>query len=116
MEASAILKMVEYAFYNRFFIIDVIVSNNDSTMQAVTNHPYKDAQGQVLKSSEGKLDEEIPYPSLLANTSHRLKDVANNIFSIAKESRDHKCECTRADALRLKKKCGYMIKIIGKNN
>ena len=32
MEASAILKMVEYAFYNRFFIIDVIVSDDDSTM------------------------------------------------------------------------------------
>ena len=30
MEASAILKMLEDAFYNRFFIIDVIVSNNDS--------------------------------------------------------------------------------------
>ena len=32
MEAAAILKMVEGAYYNRFFIIDVIVSNNDSTM------------------------------------------------------------------------------------
>ena len=32
MEASAILKMVEHAFYNRFFIIDVIVSNYDIMM------------------------------------------------------------------------------------
>ena len=32
MEASAILKMVEDAFYKRFFIIGVVVSNNDSTM------------------------------------------------------------------------------------
>ena len=32
MEASAILKMVEDAFYNNFFIIDIIVSNDDSTM------------------------------------------------------------------------------------
>ena len=43
MEASAILKMVEDSFYNRFFIIDVIVSNDDSTMQAVLNHPSKGA-------------------------------------------------------------------------
>ena len=32
MDSSAILKMVEDAFYNQFFIIDVIVSNDDSTM------------------------------------------------------------------------------------
>ena len=55
MEASEILKMVEDTFYNRFFIIDVIVSNNDSTMRAVIKHPYKGARGQVLKSSKGKL-------------------------------------------------------------
>ena len=41
MEASTILNMVEDAFYNRFFIIDVIVSNDDSTMRAVLKHPYK---------------------------------------------------------------------------
>ena len=32
MEAAAILKMVEDACYNCFFIIDVIVSDDDSTM------------------------------------------------------------------------------------
>ena len=39
MEASTILKMVEDAFYNCFFIIDVIVGDNDRTMQAVLKHP-----------------------------------------------------------------------------
>ena len=32
MEASDIFKMVEDAFYNRFFIVDGIVSDDDSTM------------------------------------------------------------------------------------
>ena len=32
IEASAILKMVEDAFYNRFFIIDVIVIDDDRTV------------------------------------------------------------------------------------
>ena len=32
MEAYVILNMVEDAFYNRFFIIDIIVSNDDNTM------------------------------------------------------------------------------------
>ena len=54
MEASAVLKMVEDAFYNRFFIIDVIVSNDDSTMRAVLKHPSKGARGQVLKPFERK--------------------------------------------------------------
>ena len=31
MEASAILKMVADAFLNRFFVIDIIVSDDDST-------------------------------------------------------------------------------------
>ena len=39
MEASAILKMVEDAYYNRFFIIDVIVSDDNSTMRSVLKHP-----------------------------------------------------------------------------
>ena len=43
MEAFAILKMVEDALYNRFLIIDVIVSDDDSTMRAVLKHPYKGA-------------------------------------------------------------------------
>ena len=43
MEAYEILKMVEDASYNRFFIIDFMVSNNDSTMRAVLKHPYKGA-------------------------------------------------------------------------
>ena len=60
MEASAILKMVEYELYNRFFIVDVIVSEDDSTMRDVLKHPLIDVRVQVLKTSKGKLDEEIP--------------------------------------------------------
>ena len=60
MEASAILKMVEDAFYNQFFIVYVIVSDDDSIMRDVLKHPSNGAQGQVLKSSKGKLDEKIP--------------------------------------------------------
>ena len=110
MEASEILKMVEDAFYNRFFTIDIIVSNDDSRMRAVIKHPSKGAQGQVLKSSKGNLHENIPEPSFLAHPSHRVKVVAKHIFSIVNESRDLRCGCTKADALRLKKDWGYMIK------
>ena len=88
IEASTILNMVEDALYNRFFIIDVIVSDDDSTMRAVLKHPSKGARGQVLKSSKGKLDAEIPKPSFLTDPSHRVKVGAKHIFSIVSESRD----------------------------
>ena len=88
MEASAILKMVEDAFLNRFFVIDIIVSDDDSTMRAVLKHASKGSRGQVLKSSKGKLHTDIPEPSFLADTSHRVKIVAKHIFSIVNESRD----------------------------
>ena len=67
-------------------------------------------QGQVLKSSRGKLDEEIPDPSFLADPSHCVKVVANHIFSIVNESRAQLSGCTKVDAIRLKKYWGYMIK------
>ena len=110
MEASAILKMVDDVFYNRFFIIDATVSNNDNTMRAVLEHPSKSVRGQFLKSSERKLDEEIPEPSFLADRSHLEKFVAKHIFPIVNESRDQKCGCTKLDALQHNKDWGYMIK------
>ena len=110
MEAYAILKMVEDAFYNWFFIIDVIVSGNDSKIQYMLNHSSKGAQGQVLKSSKGKLDEEIPEPSFLADHSHFVKVVAKLIFSIVRKSRAQECGCTKADALQIKKYWGLMKK------
>ena len=110
MEDSAILKMVEDVFLNRFFVIDIIVCDDDSTMRAVLKHPSKGARGQVLKSSKGKLHEDIPEQSFLADPSHRVKVVAKHIFSIVNKSRDLQCGCTKADALRLKKYWGYMIK------
>ena len=63
MEASAILKMVENTFYNYFFVVDIIVSDNDSTIRAVLKNPLIGVQVQVLKTSKGKLDEEILEPS-----------------------------------------------------
>ena len=82
MESSEVLKMVTYSFRNRCFIIVVIVSDNYSTMQAVLRHPSIVARGQVLKSSKGKLYEEIPVPFFLADPSHSVKVVAKHIFSI----------------------------------
>ena len=110
MEASTILKMVEDAFYNIFFIVDVIVSDDDSTMLAVLKHPSIGVWGQFLKTSKEKLDEEIPEPSFLADPSHCIKVVANHIFYIVKDGKAQRCGCTRADAIRIKKDWGYMIK------
>ena len=87
MEASDILKMVEDALYDCFFIIDAIVRNNYSTVRAVLKHPSIGVRKQVLKSSKGKLDGEIPDPSSLVDPSHRVKVVAKHIFFIVKNNR-----------------------------
>ena len=79
-------------------------------MQAVLKHSSKGARGQFLKSSKGKLDEEIPEPYFLADTYHHVKVVAKHILSIVNESRAHRYGCTKADAIRIKKYWGYMIK------
>ena len=110
MEASAILKMVGDAFYNWFFIVDVIGSDDESTMRAVLKLPLIGVWGQVLKTSKGKLDEETPEPYFLAYPSHCVKVVAKQIFYIVNESRAHQCGCIKADALQIKKYWWYMIK------
>ena len=102
--------MVEDAYYNHFFIIDVIVSDDDSTMRSVLKHPSIGVRGQVLKTSKGKLDVQIPEHSFLADPSDRIRVVAKQIFYIVNDSKAQRCGCTRADALRLKKDWGYMIK------
>ena len=110
MEASAILKMVEDALYNQYFIVDVIVSDDDSTMQAVLKYPSIGVRGKFLETPKVKLDEEIPEPSFLADTSPRVKVVAKHIFSIVNESRSQRCGCTKSDTTRINKDWGYMIK------
>ena len=80
MADSAILKMVEDAFYNHFFMIDVIVSNYDRMMRTVLKHPSKGTRGRVLNSSKGKLRTEISDPSFLADPSHSVKVVAKKTF------------------------------------
>ena len=82
MEATSITKMVKDAFYNIFFIIDVIVRNYNRIMLAVIKNSSKGDQGQVLNSSKGKLDEEILDPYFLAYPSHRMKVVSKYIFCI----------------------------------
>ena len=116
MEASDILKMVEDSFYNRLFLIYVIVKDDDSTMRDVLNNPSIGVRSQVLKSSKRKIDEEITEPSFLVDTSHHVKVVSKHIFSIINESRAQRCGCTKSDAFRNKKYLGYKIKNNGKQN
>ena len=71
----------------RFSIIDIIGSDDDSTMRAVLKHPSKGARGQFIKSSKGKLHTEVPEPYFLADPSHCVKVLAKHIFSIVNESR-----------------------------
>ena len=108
------MKMVEDAYYNQFFIVDVIVSDNDSTMQSMLKNPLIGFRVQVLNSCKVKIDEKIPESSFLADLSHRVRFVAKHIFSIVNKRSAQRFGCTKSGALQLKKYWGYTIKIIGK--
>ena len=103
MEASALLKMLDDAFYNYLFVIDCIVINDDSKIRAVLKNPSIGVWGQFLKSSKWKLDEETPDPSFVADPYHSVKVVFKHIFSIVNKSRVQGYGCTKADALLIKK-------------
>ena len=110
MESDAILKMVEYAFRHHCFIIYAIISDCDSEMQAVLKHSPRGSHGQVIKSSKGKIYEEIPVSSFLPDPFHHVKFAAKHIFSVVNDSKDQRCRCTKVDDLRINKNWGYMIK------
>ena len=78
-------------------------------MSYVLNNTPSCDRGQVVKSSKGKLGEEIPVTYFLADPSHHVKVVSKHIFSIVDYGKARRCGCTQEDALRLKKDWLYMI-------
>ena len=85
MEAGAVHKMVDSGLHHLCFIINIIVSDDVSTIKAVRNHPSRGAQDKVIKSSKGNLNEEIPVSSSLEDPSHHVNFIfANHFFAIVK--------------------------------
>ena len=70
MKADVVLKILEDTLLHLYFIIYVIVSEYEIKIQDVIKHLLMGARGQLLKSSKGKLDDEIPPSYLLADLSH----------------------------------------------
>ena len=84
----------EYEFLHRCFIIDVIVSSDNITMNNVLKDPSIGLRGQVMKLSKVKLDEEITVPSFLTDPSHHVKVVSKRIFSIFDNGKAQLCGFT----------------------
>ena len=103
--------MLEYAFHNYYFIIDVIIRDGDIKIQAVIEHPERGARGQVLNSYKGKLDEEITMPYRIEDPYNQVKVVTKYLFSIFHYENVQQFGCTNADPFWIKKDCGCIINI-----
>ena len=110
MEASAILKLVTDAHKKRRFIVHVIISDDDSTMQAHLTHPRLKKNNKPYADSKGKLSTRIPAPMFLADPTHRVKCVAKAIYALVSLKGGAGCGCTKGTALRMKINWGYMLK------
>ena len=104
------MKMAEDTVHHRCFIIDFIVIEYYSAIQAVLKHPLIGAWGHVMKSSNGNIHEEIPVPYFLTDTSYRMKVFSKQIFSIVNGGKAHRCGCTKENYLQLKNDWGCTIK------
>ena len=62
-----------------------------------------------MKSSKGKIDEEIPGPSFLIDPPHRVIVTSKHTFFIAKYSKPQQYGCTKIDSPIFKNDWGYMI-------
>ena len=126
-------QLVTRAYKKRGFIVDCIVSDNDSSMKSLLLHCYNECKAKqdagdpkfaswtrlrkknkagVLKPLKGvgKLNLDVPEPRWLADLSHRTKVVLKKIFKLASQSKKANCGCTWCDAILLKKYWGYTIK------
>ena len=95
MEVDANLNMVENSLQHRYFIIDVIVSDNYSTTESAIKNPSRSAWVKVLKSSKGNLDGENPVTYFFAYSTHQLKVHAKHVFFIINDRRAHQCGCNK---------------------
>ena len=101
MEADGALSLVKNLDKetNSKVYVESFVADDDSSIRAILRHPSKRGRGRLPKH--------IREPKWLADPSHRTKVVANAIFALVKKTGSI---CTNADALRVKKYFGYMLK------
>ena len=59
MEADKILRLVEYELCHRCFIIDIIVSDNESTTKSMIKHTSRVTCVQVIKIPKENIYDEI---------------------------------------------------------
>ena len=103
MEANTALQFCIslYQDSNKNIVLKAIVADVDSSMRALLTHKHN--------NPKGRLPEEIPQPKGLASLSHRTKVVAKPIFLLSTLPMGPST-WTKVDAIRFKKRFGYMIK------
>ena len=93
MEAALSLKLLTKINheYDQHVYVDHLVSDDDSTLRS---HCQNQQHG-------GKLPNEIPSPTYLADPSHRIKVMVKGVFALASKNKNP-LECKPIDAMRLK--------------
>ena len=77
MEPAALLQMVSNCAKSRKFVTDWVISDDDSSIRAVTQHPDPTKQ-----NDKGQLPKHIPIPEFMADSSHRIKVVAKYFYKL----------------------------------
>ena len=103
MEADSALDLVTqiYDDYKSSVYVGRICSDDDSSMRAMLKH--------ASNNKSGKLRDDIPEPSWLADPTHRCKCVAKGIYALATKAKASS-HVTKCDAMRIKKYYSYFIK------
>ena len=104
MEPAALLQMVSNCAETRNFVTDWVISDDDSSICTVTQHPDPTKQ-----NDKGKLPTHIPVPQFMADPSHRIKVVSKYFYKL-KNLPVSQSRVDGAIASRLKRSWGYMIK------
>ena len=105
MEADAALEAYEdlYEMSEGTVVIGCIVADDDSSMKSFLKH-------QSPSHPKGHLPERLPEPIFLADPTHRTRVIAKYFYALAALS-NSESECTKVDALRIKRWFGYMLKM-----
>ena len=105
MESDAALEAYENLFEatKGTVAIGFIIADDDSSMRSYLKH-------QSPAHPKGTLPSGLPSPEWLSDPTHRTKTMAKPFFHLAALGKSES-ECTKLDAVRIKRWWGFMVKV-----
>mgnify|MGYP000532148467 CR=1 FL=1 len=128
MEPAAILEMYKLLFEKYHVIVDLLITDDDSSIKAtmkwsnadaVTNlgldeapHVINAKGDKVIRPDKGGIPGHMPEPRFAADPNHRKKSLNNVLYQLENYNNDKSMTMTKMDVLRIGTNFAYMVRTL----